>query len=281
MPENEATARIKINTLLEEAGWRFFDEKNGKVNIQLETNVKISQNDLDAFGHDFESTRNGFIDFLLLDERGFPFIVLEAKSEGKNPLVGKEQARRYAKSQNCRFVMLSNGNLHSKSGTGVPFITISNIKLGTGIDFSKTFFVSQEYYDGLKEYRQPKRGDILYTVTGSFGIPVLINFDKQFCFQRHIGLIRPSSLLLDTYLFYYFQTPDAFVQATQAATGVAQKTVSLKSLRNFIIPLPDLTTQTQIVARIEKEQALVNANKELIVLFEQKIKDTIAGVWGE
>jgi type I restriction enzyme R subunit len=54
----------------------------------------------------------GFIDFLLLNEKGFPFIVLEAKAEDKNPLVGKEQARKYAKSQNCRFVILSNGNLH-------------------------------------------------------------------------------------------------------------------------------------------------------------------------
>ena len=44
--------------------------------------------------------------------RGFPLIVLEAKSEDKNPLTGKEQARRYARSQNCRFVILSNGNLH-------------------------------------------------------------------------------------------------------------------------------------------------------------------------
>jgi hypothetical protein len=41
-----------------------------------------------------------------------PLVVLEAKSEDKNPLVGKEQARKYAKSQNCRFVILSNGNLH-------------------------------------------------------------------------------------------------------------------------------------------------------------------------
>ena len=37
---------------------------------------------------------------------------LEAKAEGLSPLVGKEQARKYAKSQNCRFVILSNGNLH-------------------------------------------------------------------------------------------------------------------------------------------------------------------------
>ncbi len=109
---NEAAARIKINKLLEEAGWRFFDDQNGPANIQLELNIKITQKELDAFGHNFETAKKGFIDFLLLDEKGFPLIVLEAKSEDKNPLVGKEQARKYAKSQNCRFVILSNGNLH-------------------------------------------------------------------------------------------------------------------------------------------------------------------------
>ena len=72
----------------------------------------LKTTDLDALGEDFEKTEKGFIDFLLLNEKGFPFIVLEAKAENKDPLVGKEQARKYAKSQNCRFVLLSNGNLH-------------------------------------------------------------------------------------------------------------------------------------------------------------------------
>jgi len=108
----EASARIKINKLLEAVGWRFFPEGKLAANIQLEPKVTIKTADLDAFGNDFEKTAKGFIDFLLLDSRGFPFIVLEAKSEDKNPLVGKEQARKYARSQNCRFVILSNGNLH-------------------------------------------------------------------------------------------------------------------------------------------------------------------------
>ena len=108
----EAKARLKINKLLEEAGWRFFDEEKGQANIQLEPNVKLSQKDIDAFGDDFETTKNGFIDFLLLDDKGFPFVVLEAKKEDKNPLDGKEQARRYAQNINARFVILSNGNLH-------------------------------------------------------------------------------------------------------------------------------------------------------------------------
>jgi type I restriction enzyme, R subunit len=108
----EATARIKVNKLLEAAGWRFFPDGKMPANIQLEPSVKIKVADLDAFGNDFEKTEQGFIDFLLLDSRGFPLIVLEAKSEDKNPLIGKEQARKYARSQNCRFVILSNGNLH-------------------------------------------------------------------------------------------------------------------------------------------------------------------------
>ena len=109
---NEATARLKINRLLEKAGWRFFPEGNEPANVQLEAGVALKAADLDGLGEDFENTSKGFVDYLLLDERGFPIIVLEAKSEGKQPLVGKEQARRYARSQNCRFVMLSNGNLH-------------------------------------------------------------------------------------------------------------------------------------------------------------------------
>ena len=108
----EAQARIKINKLLEAAGWRFFDDSQGKANITLEPKIKLTQAQVDAMGNDFEASSQGFIDFLLLDEQSFPLVVLEAKAEGKNPLIGKEQARKYARSQNCRFVILSNGNLH-------------------------------------------------------------------------------------------------------------------------------------------------------------------------
>ena len=88
----EAKARIKINKLLERADWRFFDDENGPANIQLEPHVKITKKDIDSFGEDFEKSEDGFIDFLLMDDKGFPFVVLEAKKEEKNPLDGKEKA---------------------------------------------------------------------------------------------------------------------------------------------------------------------------------------------
>lgn len=112
MKNKEASARIKINKLLEDAGWRFFDDEKGPANIQLEANVKITKKQIDECGENFEKVKNGFVDFLLLDEAGKPFIVLEAKSEDLDPLVGKEQARNYAKSQFVKYVILSNGNIH-------------------------------------------------------------------------------------------------------------------------------------------------------------------------
>jgi len=112
MANKEATARIKINQLLETTGWCFFPTAGKPANICLEPSIKITKTDLEVLGDNFEKTGKGFIDFLLLDSKGFPLIVLEAKSEDKNPLAGKEQARKYARSQNCRFVILSNGNLH-------------------------------------------------------------------------------------------------------------------------------------------------------------------------
>lgn len=110
--KNEAYARIKINKLLEEAGWRFFDDKNGTANILLENHVKITQKEIDAWGNDFEKTKNGSLDFLLLDNNNKPICVLEAKKESLHPLVAKEQARKYAKTVGSQFVILTNGIVH-------------------------------------------------------------------------------------------------------------------------------------------------------------------------
>ncbi|MFA6475888.1 MAG: DEAD/DEAH box helicase family protein [Candidatus Paceibacterota bacterium] len=103
----EASARIKINKLLEASGWRFGDDKKGKANIQLEPGVKYSE-----LGDDFENETHGFIDFLLLDKDGRALVVLEAKKESIDPLSAKEQARNYARNVGARFVILSNGNIH-------------------------------------------------------------------------------------------------------------------------------------------------------------------------
>lgn len=59
-----------------------------------------------------------------------------------------------------------------------------------------------------------------------------------------------------------------------------QPSISQKTVTELSVALPSLETQRQIVAQIEKEQELVNANKTLSEIFERKIRDRIAKVWG-
>ena len=122
--KNEAHARIKINQLLEEAGWRFFDNEEGTANILLENHVKITQQEIDAWGNDYKKTKKGSLDFLLLDSNNKPICVLEAKRESLHPLVAKVQARDYAKTVDAQFIILSNGIVHylwdTKKGNPKP-----------------------------------------------------------------------------------------------------------------------------------------------------------------
>ena len=155
-----------------------------------------------------------------------------------------------------------------KSETGVPFVTISNVDKEAGlIDFSDTFFVPQEYYDNIPDNKKPHVGDILYTVTGSYGIPILIKDDKAFCFQRHIGLIRPISEINPVFMCLWAGCQPVKRYADRVATGVAQKTVSLKALRNFPIILPPLALQQQFAEKIQA----IEAQKELV---KQSIAET-------
>ena len=153
-----------------------------------------------------------------------------------------------------------------KSNDGIPFITISNIdKDSNRIDFENTFFVPRSYFEGLKKDRIPHEGDVLYTVTGSFGIPVLIDFQKEFCFQRHIALIRPNQNRLSSkFLYYWILSSYATTQADDTATGTAQRTVSLNSLRNFVITIPPLSEQQRIVSRLDSLSAHVRELEEVL-----------------
>lgn len=151
-----------------------------------------------------------------------------------------------------------------KAESGVPFIVISNIK-NNRVNFSQTKFVPEEYYNAIKDNRKAKNGDLLYTVTGSYGIPVLLDTDQQFCFQRHIGLIRPNDQqVIRKYLFYVLASREVYNQATSVATGTAQLTVPLSGLRNFKIPLPNLSSQNQIVAEIEERLSEADAMESTI-----------------
>ncbi|WP_237386033.1 restriction endonuclease subunit S [Xenorhabdus sp. Sc-CR9] len=161
-----------------------------------------------------------------------------------------------------------------RSQIGIPFLVISDISNGS-INFKNiNRWVPEDYYLSLKAIRKPQQNDILYTVTGSFGIPVIVEKNKQFCFQRHIAIIKPNHEIINyRFLYYFLASPIVFSQAEKLATGTAQKTVSLSSLRTFEISVPSLEEQTEIVRRVEKLFAWADSIEKQVIQAQQRVNN--------
>jgi type I restriction enzyme S subunit len=171
-----------------------------------------------------------------------------------------------------------------KTTTGIPFIVISNISDGK-INFVKTMHVSRKYYEELPSNRKPKYGDSLYSVTGSFGIPVLVDTEREFCFQRHIALLRPHPMIPSEFLWILMKSDIIYNQSKFIATGIAQLTVPLAGLRLLKIPIPPLEEQNEIVRRVNElfaladqiEQQVAEATKRTEVLTQAVLAKAFRG----
>ena len=137
---------------------------------------------------------------------------------------------------------------------GIPFLVISNVSDGR-VDFSNTRYVSKEYFASLADIRIPKRGDLLFTVTGSYGIVIPVQTERKFCFQRHIALIKLSCLSPE-FMQLWLSSPLVYEQCRRSATGTAQKTVGLASLKGLLIPIPPLKEQERIAQKLNTLLAL-------------------------
>ena len=162
-----------------------------------------------------------------------------------------------------------------KVSKGIPFLVISNIADGS-LDFSNTRYVPEEYYEKIQMERKPKRGDILFSVTGSYGIVVNIKTDRLFCFQRHIGLIKPT--ISNEYLSFVLMSNYIKSLCDKLATGTAQKTVGLDTLRSLYVPIAPIEEQERIVAKIKHlllQISFLEAEKEKLVAAIKQAKSKI------
>lgn len=172
-------------------------------------------------------------------------------------------------SECCQSISDGDHQAPPKSNKGIPFVTISNIK-DNSFDFTNCMHVPQSYYDNLLAKRKPQKGDILYSVVGSFGIPVLIKENVKFTFQRHIAILRPNPHIVEpAYMYYSMLSKAFFLQADAAAIGAAQRTISLSSLQNLTINLPDLPTQRRIASILSAYDDLIENNRRQIKLLEE------------
>jgi type I restriction enzyme M protein len=160
------------------------------------------------------------------------------------------------------------GKHYNQNGNGFPFYQGKK-------EFSD-MYISKPNIWTTQITKIAKKGDILMSVRAPVG-PV--NFATQeICIGRGLAAIRPNNKIEPMYLFFYLK----FIEANIYGNGGSVfDSIGRDQIKKIKIPLPSVEIQRQIIIKIENEQKIIGANKELITIFEKKIKDKIADIWSE
>ncbi|WP_129595496.1 N-6 DNA methylase [Seramator thermalis] len=166
---------------------------------------------------------------------------------------------------------------------GIPFYRTKEIvELSQGKEISLELYISKERFKELKTKNDiPKKGELLISAVGTLGIIWVISDDREFYFKDG-NLIWVKDLKGVNPFFLKYILENAFsYRMAELSNGAAYNAITIVKLKQLGIPIPPLSEQEAIVSQIEKEQQLVNASKELIKIYEQKIKDEINKLWEE
>ncbi len=173
------------------------------------------------------------------------------------------------------------GKQFSENPTKHPYIRVTDFSDLT-IDEGKLKFISDEIYTEISRYIIRKE-DIYISIAGTIGLMGTIpdSLDGANLTENACKLVFDNNIINKYFLATIGMTDFVQIQIKRLTHAVGVPKLSLERIKTIQIPLPSLSTQLAIVARIEREQSLVRANKELVEVFEGKIKEVVGRVWGK
>ena len=145
--------------------------------------------------------------------------------------------------------------------SGMPFISVVNINKRY-LDFDNCKFVSFEDGESINKRAKPQRNDVLYTKVGAtYGIPALVDTDKDFCLYVSVCLIKPLHKIIDSvFLTNMMALPYVKHQADERIKGIGVPDLHLNQISAFNIIIPPLSLQQSFAEKIEaieKQKSLI------------------------
>ena len=160
------------------------------------------------------------------------------------------------------------------------YIDIESVENGTGIlSFNKVLNPKDA---PSRARRVVKNGDVaLSTVRPNLrAFAYLENIPENCLASTGFAILSANNKSLGKYLYYSVHQDYMVEQMISKSDKGQYPSVTASDVKELEIYLPTIEEQKSIVQNLEEEQQLVSANKQLISIFEQKIKDTINEVWG-
>ena len=174
-----------------------------------------------------------------------------------------------------------------RQASGFPLLSVRNI---VGDRFARRLddsHISEDHFNELCRSFLPRANDVLLAVVGAtLGKVATIPEMEPFQIQRSLALLRPRPDLLDFRFLAAFLRGPAFQRALwETVAFSAQPGIYLNTLGAFCVPVPPLSEQHRIVARLEGEtahmsSAIVDVERELCLVGEYRtrlIADVVTG----
>jgi type I restriction enzyme, S subunit len=165
--------------------------------------------------------------------------------------------------------------------SGYPLVTSKNLKDGK-IDFSTVSYISEADHREIAKRSGVVRGDIILAMIGTIGNPVLVDIDTEFSI-KNVALFKcaDSEVIDSKYFKYLLSSPIIGRQLDFEERGGTQKFVSLRVLRNLLIPYPPLAEQKRIAAILDKADRIRQKRKETIRLTEELLRSAFLEMFGD
>lgn len=107
--------------------------------------------------------------------------------------------------------------------------------------------------------------------------PIAFSISGKTWVNNHAHVLKFNNIYTQRFVEFYINQVDI----SQYITGAAQPKLSQANLNKICIPCPNIEVQEKIVREIESVIHIVEQNKRLIAIFEQKMADKISEIWGE
>ncbi len=162
------------------------------------------------------------------------------------------------------------------------YLTSKNVR-ENHLDLTNISYVSEIDHKSIYARCPVQKGDVLYIKDGAnTGLAAINTLDEEFSLLSSVAVLRgKSNYLNNQFLCFFLNTIEGRSRLLSLMSGVAIRRLTLTKINQAEIPIPPIQYQKEIVAEIKVEQALVDANWELIERFEKKIQDAVRRVWGE
>lgn len=154
--------------------------------------------------------------------------------------------------------------------SGYPIIRVKDISQGF-LRLENTAYVTKEVYEEFSKKHKPRKGDMLFSRVGTYGITTFVDKKVEFCLGQNTVVITDfkRNIINNRFMYYMMISNIVKEQIERLVTGSTQKTISMKSIKSIVIPTPSLEEQEKIANILSSLDDKIELNNEMNKTLEE------------